>query len=103
MEEEEKYLSVIVKPLLSNEGAMHIERKIDERGVCLLLDVDRADMGRIIGKEGQTAQAIRTLLRQFGGVSKKMISLVINEPAGSERKSRYHPLHELRDKEILGV
>jgi hypothetical protein len=56
------------------------------------------DMGRVIGRQGATAQAIRTILHQYGGVAKKRISLVINEPEGSERRPR--PAFD-SDRELL--
>ena len=38
-----------------------------EEGRRLELEVDAADVGRIIGRRGRTAQAMRTLLRAGGG------------------------------------
>jgi len=75
---EEKYLEAIITPLLSQTP--QIEKKMDERGVLLTLSVCKADMGRIIGKNGDTARAIRRLLRQYGMNNQAIISLKINEP-----------------------
>ena len=45
---------------------MAVERTIDEKGVLLSLTVDPSDVGRVIGRRGVTAQAIRVLLRALG-------------------------------------
>ncbi len=75
---EEQYLESIITPLLSSKP--QIEKKTDERGVLLTLSVCKADMGKIIGKNGDTARAIRRLLRQYGMNNQAIISLKINEP-----------------------
>jgi len=45
-------------------------------------------MGKIIGKEGKTAKALRTLLRVLGAKSNSRINLKIIEPEGSTRPER---------------
>lgn len=97
MENEELYLSDVVSPLLTEPTVMIITRKMDERGICLTLTVAKADMGRVIGREGNTAKAIRTVLRQYGGTMKKIISLVIAEPEGSEKKMVPDTMQELKE------
>jgi hypothetical protein len=53
------------------------------------LDVNPADMGKIIGREGNTAKAIRTLLRIVGMKNNSRVNLKISEPAGGvPRESR---------------
>lgn len=79
------YLLSIISPLVTEKEEVNIERENDEQGVHLILAVAQGDMGRIIGKGGATAIAIRTLLRQFGGTTKSFISLTILEPEGSTR------------------
>lgn len=77
---EEKYLRLLVSPLIQSPKDIKIERSTDERGVLLTMSVAEDDMGRVIGKQGNTAKALRTLLAQLGGVIKTHISLKINEP-----------------------
>lgn len=43
-----------------------ITKEIDEKGVLLTLSIEQEHVGRIIGKQGSTAQSIRTLLRALG-------------------------------------
>ena len=56
-------------------------------GVLITLDVNPADMGKIIGRSGNTAKAIRTLLRVVGMKNNARVNLKINEPEGGMRDS----------------
>jgi predicted RNA-binding protein YlqC (UPF0109 family) len=60
---DQQFVEYIVKTLVNNPEKVAVERTIDERGVLLSLTVDPDDVGRVIGKRGVTAQAIRVLLR----------------------------------------
>ena len=53
-------------------------------GVLLTLKVAKDDMGKIIGKSGQTAKALRTLLRIVGSKNDARVNLKIVEPEGEE-------------------
>ena len=63
---DQQFLEQILKTLVNNPEKVVVERKIDEKGVLLSLTVDPEDVGRVIGKRGVTAQAIRVLLRALG-------------------------------------
>lgn len=63
---DQQFVEYIVKTLVNNPEKVVVERKIDEKGVLLSLTVDPEDVGRVIGKRGVTAQAIRGLLRALG-------------------------------------
>lgn len=63
---DQQFVEYIVKTLVNNPEKVAVERSIDERGVLLSLTVDPEDVGRVIGKRGVTAQAIRVLLRALG-------------------------------------
>ena len=63
---DQQFVEYIVKTLVNNPDKVAVERKIDEKGVLLSLTVDPDDVGRVIGKRGVTAQAIRVLLRALG-------------------------------------
>ena len=54
--------------------------------VLLTLVVDRDDMGKIIGRQGNTAKAIRTLLRVVGMKNNARVNLKINEPEGGMKE-----------------
>ena len=85
MNSDQEFLEYVVKALVDTPDAVKIERVVDEMGVLLTLDVDPEDMGKIIGRSGNTAKAIRTLLRVVGMKNNARVNLKINEPAGSTR------------------
>ncbi len=80
-----EFLEYVVKELVDVPEAVKVDRKVDEMGVLITLDVDPTDMGKIIGKSGNTAKAIRTLLRVVGMKNNSRVNLKINEPEGSSR------------------
>ena len=85
------YLRGILEPLLENPSALKVERTVDEKGVLLTVDVAQEDMGRVIGRQGDTARSIRRLLRQFGASREANVAMRVNEPEGSERRLLQHP------------
>ena len=87
-ERDQEFLEFIVKSIVDKPDAVKVERTVDERGVLITLDVDAEDMGMIIGRQGSTAKAIRTLLRVVGARNNARVNLKINEPEGSERPQR---------------
>ena len=82
------FLEYVVKALVDNPNDVKIERTVDEMGVLITLTVNPADMGKIIGRMGNTAKAIRTLLRIIGMKNNARVNLKINEPEGSVRPER---------------
>lgn len=85
---DQEFLEYAVKALVDNPDDVKVERKIDEMGVLITLDVNPADMGMVIGREGQTAKALRTVLRVIGARNNARVNLKINEPEGSTRGRR---------------
>src|SRR5436305_126663 len=63
MDSDVAFLEYVVKALVDNPNDVKAKRTVDEMGVLITLDVNPADMGKVIGKSGNTAKAIRTLLR----------------------------------------
>ena len=82
--QDQAFLEYIIKLIVTNQGAVEITRTIDDLGVLITLKVAKEDMGRIIGKDGQTAKAIRTLLRAIGSRNEQRVNMKILEPEGSE-------------------
>jgi len=82
------FLEYVVKALVDNPNDVKIERTLDEMGVLISLTVNPLDMGKIIGRMGNTAKAIRTLLRIIGMKNNARVNLKINEPEGSMRPER---------------
>lgn len=82
---DQELLEYIVKALVDHPEDVKIERKVDEMGVLLILRVHADDMGQLIGKEGSTARAIRTLIRIQGLKNHARVNLKIEEPEGGRR------------------
>ena len=76
-----QFLEYVVKALVTRPDDVKIKRTVDEMGVLMTLDVHPDDMGKVIGRSGNTAKAIRILLRVGGMKNNARINLKINEPA----------------------
>jgi uncharacterized protein len=85
---DQAFLEFVAKSVVSNPDAVSVDRTVDEMGVLLTLKTDPADMGYIIGRKGQTAQAIRTLLKIVGAKNNARVNLKIYEPEGARRQPR---------------
>lgn len=85
---DQEFLEFVIKGLVEHPEEVKITRVVDEMGVLLTLDLNPEDMGKVIGRSGNTAKAIRTLLRVVGMKNNARVNLKINEPAGSERPVR---------------
>lgn len=88
MEQDTQFLESVVRALVDNPNDVKIKRTVDEMGVLMTLDVNPADMGKIIGREGNTAKAIRTLLRVVGMKNNARVNLKINEPEGGVKQQK---------------
>lgn len=85
---DQEFVEFVVKSLVNVPDEVSTTRTVDEMGVLLTLKVNPADMGVVIGKQGQTARALRTLLRVVGAKNNARVNLKIEEPAGSMRGPR---------------
>jgi len=83
--QDQDFLEYVIKMLVDNPSDVKVSRQVDEMGVLLTLDVNPADMGKVIGRSGNTAKAIRILLRVVGMKNNARVNLKINEPAGGMR------------------
>lgn len=77
---EEIFLDFVIGSIVSQPDAVKIKRTVDEMGVLLTLDVAQEDISKVIGRGGQTAKAIRLLLRTVGYSQKVRANLKINTP-----------------------
>jgi len=89
MADDKAFLEYIVKALVDNPNDVKIDRTVDEMGVLITMTVNSADMGKIIGRQGNTAKAIRTLLRVIGMKNNARVNLKINEPEGGRVVSEH--------------
>ncbi len=96
---DQQFVEYIVKTLVNNPDKVAVERKIDEKGVLLSLTVDPEDVGRVIGKRGVTAQAIRVLLRALGTKQDARYNLKIVNTDEGEAKSAKESEAEIASSE----
>ena len=88
MEQDQQFLEYVIKALVDHPEDVKVKRTVDEMGVLLMLAVHKDDMGKVIGRSGATAKAIRTVLRVVGMKNDARVNLKIEEPEGSERGPR---------------
>lgn len=82
---DQEFLEYVVKALVDHPEDVKVERKVDEMGVLLSLKVNPLDMGQVVGRQGSTAKAIRSLLRIVGIRNNARINLKIEEPEGAAK------------------
>ena len=78
------FVEYIVKQIVLHPEDVEVTRTVDEMGVLITLKVNKDDMGKIIGKAGQTAKSLRILLRVIGSKNNARVNLKIVEPDGTE-------------------
>ena len=96
--EDQQFVESIVQSIVNNPGDVKTERTVDEMGVLITLHINPADMGQVIGRQGQTAKSIRTLLRVVGAKNQARVNLKIYEP----EKMRGHDGRDNRDSRHQG-
>lgn len=74
------FVEYVVKQIVDNPDKVIVTRTVDDMGVLITLTVDKNDMGKIIGKSGQTAKSLRVLVRMIGSRSNERVNLKIAEP-----------------------
>ena len=65
---DQQFVEYIVKSLVEHPEDVVVDRIVDEKGVLLTLTVDPEDLGRVIGRNGRTAKALRSVI---GALSNK--------------------------------
>lgn len=72
-------VETIAQALVDDPSKVTISEEMEEETLVIKLSVAKEDMGRIIGKEGRTAKAIRTLLNAISTRDNKKAILKIVE------------------------
>ncbi len=67
----------MARAVVSNSDQVRVEEVEGSSMIVLELSVDPTDMGRIIGKDGRVANAMRTLLRTSAAKDGKRVNLEI--------------------------
>lgn len=87
MTEPQEFLEYLSKGLVDNPDDVNVVKSVDEMGTLLTLSVNPEDMGQIIGRQGATAKAIRTLVRVCGMKSEARVNVKINEPVKDQESA----------------
>jgi predicted RNA-binding protein YlqC (UPF0109 family) len=74
------FVLYVVQQLVTQPDMVEVEEKVDDLGTLIELKVSKDDMGKIIGKSGQTAKSLRVLLRVIGSKTNARINMKILEP-----------------------
>ena len=77
--QQKELVEYIAKSLVDNPDQVEVREAEGEQGAVLELSVSHEDLGKIIGKQGRTARAIRTLLGAVSAKTKKRVVLEIIE------------------------
>ena len=75
------FVKYVVDQLVTQPEKVVVDEVTDDLGVLVNLQVARDDMGKIIGKNGQTAKSLRVLLRVIGAKTNTRVNMKILEPA----------------------
>lgn len=71
----EEILTIIIKNLVTDEKAISIKKLDDEKSVTYEVKVTESDMGKVIGKDGRIAKAIRTIMKSIATKENKKINI----------------------------
>ncbi|KZZ82871.1 MULTISPECIES: KH domain-containing protein [Bacillaceae] len=72
-------IETIVKPLVDDPAAVSVEEEVQSKVIVYRLTVSRDDVGKVIGKQGRIARAVRSVVYAAGTRSSKRIQLEIND------------------------
>lgn len=86
LQKDQAFVEYIVKSLVNHPDDVKTERTVDDRGVLITLHINQEDMGYIIGRQGQTARALRILLKTVGAKEDARVNLKIYEPEDLRRE-----------------
>ena len=68
-------LELVIKSLVENQTEVSINEKEDGKTITFEVKVAGSDMGKVIGKQGKMAKAIRTLMKSVAGKDHKKVNI----------------------------
>lgn len=74
----QELVKVLAKALVENPDAVEVEAVEEEDRTVLKLHVAQEDMGRVIGKQGRIAKAIRTIVKSVATRENKKVTVDID-------------------------
>ena len=75
----EEILKTIIESLVDQKDQVQITRVDDEKGVLLKVKVAESDMGKIIGRQGRIAKAIRTVMKAVTSKEHKKVGIIFEQ------------------------
>ena len=75
----EEILKTILENLVDQKDQVQVTRVDYERGVLLKVKVAKEDMGKVIGKQGRVAKAIRTVMKAITSKENKKVGIIFEE------------------------
>ena len=71
----EEILKTIIENLVNNKEEVTIEKAQEENKDIYKIKVNKEEMGKVIGKQGRIAQAIRTITKSLGAKEQKRVEV----------------------------
>jgi predicted RNA-binding protein YlqC (UPF0109 family) len=68
-------LEVVIKNLVDNVDAVSITEKSEAKSICYEVKVAKEDMGKVIGKQGKMAKAIRSIMKAIATREHKKVNV----------------------------
>ena len=81
-------VEIIAKALVDKPGEVVVEEKVDGKYTTVTLRVAPEDMGKVIGKQGRIAKAIRSVVKAASSRENIKTDLEIVDKDGSPGRSR---------------
>ena len=73
----DELIEFVAKSLVENPDEVNVRRRQRDQQIVLELEVAETDLGKVIGRQGRTARALRTLLNAAGQKSRRRYTLDI--------------------------
>ncbi len=68
-------LETIILNMVDNKEAVNVTETLEEKKASYIVKIAEEDMGRIIGKQGKTAKAIRMIMKSVAGKEHKRVEV----------------------------
>ena len=85
MEKDVLALESILKAIVDNPDQVEVTRSTDEMGVLLTVKIAQVDAGKVIGRQGETVNKIREVMRVIGMANESRVNVKLDVPELSRR------------------
>jgi len=75
------FVRYILEQLCDHKDKITVDANKDDLGILVTVTVAEEDMGKLIGKQGQTIGSLRTLVRIIGARDGERVNLKVLEPS----------------------